>query len=103
MGDLGEVGTVHSIAVQLPQGPILVPDIRTIGFANRKIIVSCEQTRNLLDLTSLWKKTVLTQLDRDTLEPEETIKMESDSSLSDSSRTDLSYLFRILGYRQTIK
>jgi hypothetical protein len=50
-------------------------------------------TQNLFDLTSLWKKTVLTRLERDVLEPEENLGSEMDISLSDLSETDPGYLF----------
>jgi hypothetical protein len=42
---------------------ILVPDIRKIGILNRRLITSRKRTRNLFDLTSFWKKTVLEKLD----------------------------------------
>lgn len=44
---------------------IWMPDIRKIDIANRRVIVSRKRTRNLFDLTSLWKKIVVTTLDRD--------------------------------------
>jgi hypothetical protein len=47
------------------------------------MIVSRKRTRNLFDLTSLWKKTVLTRLERDVLEPEENLGSEMDISSSD--------------------
>jgi hypothetical protein len=50
------------------------------------------------DFTSLWKKTVLTRLERDALEPEENLGSEMDISLSNLSKTDPGYLFQIIGY-----
>jgi hypothetical protein len=45
-------------------GPVAMPDIRKIGFDQKRFLVSRKRTRNLFDLTSLWKKTVLTRLDQ---------------------------------------
>jgi hypothetical protein len=98
-GDLEDVEAARCVVVNTPTGPTSIPDVRTIGFANRRMIVSRKRTRNLFDLTSLWKKTVLNRLERDVLEPEENLAMEVDSSVSsDESETDPGYLFRIIGY-----
>lgn len=43
--------------------PVLMPDARKINVVNRRILVSRKRTRNLFDLTSLWKKTVLSRLE----------------------------------------
>lgn len=51
--------------VQTSNGPSLMPDIRKINILNRRMIVSRKRTRNLFDLTSLWKKTVVTTLEHD--------------------------------------
>ena len=42
-----------------------VPDIRKLDILNRRMIVSRKRTRNLFDLTSLWKKTVLHKYEND--------------------------------------
>ena len=47
-----------------------VPDIRKLDILNRKLITSRKRTRNLLDLASLWKKTVLESMDTQILEEE---------------------------------
>ena len=86
------------VIVNTPLGPSPVPDVWTVGLANRKLIVSHKCTRNLFDLTSLWKKMVINQLERDALEPERNLIESSDSSLSDESEMDLSYLFQIINY-----
>jgi hypothetical protein len=98
-GDLDGVEAVRCVIVNTVLGPSPVPDVRTIGLANRKLIVSRKRTQNLFDLTSLWKKTVINRLERDVLEPEENLVEVLDSSLSDESKTDPSYLFRVIGYR----
>jgi hypothetical protein len=97
-GDLEDVSTSQCVIVDTPTGPRPIPDIQTIGFANHRMIVSCKQTRNLFDLTSLWKKTVITRMDRDALEPKENLGSDMDVSSSDLSETDPGYLFQIIGY-----
>jgi hypothetical protein len=97
-GDLEDVSASRCVIVDTPTGPRPIPDIRTIGFANRRMIVSRKRTRNLFDLTSLWKKTVITRMDRDALEPEENLGSDMDVSSSDLSETDPGYLFQIIGY-----
>ena len=98
LGDLTEVEAARCVVVNTSEGLLPVPDVRTIGFAQRKLIVSRKRTRNLFDLTSLWKKTVLDRLERDVLEPEENLVHNSDISSSDESETDPSYLFRTINY-----
>ena len=46
------------------------PDIRKINILNRRMIVSRKRTRNLFNLTTLWKNRVITHMETDTL-PEE--------------------------------
>ena len=99
LGNLVEVEAARCVVVNTPSGSSPVPDVRTIGLANRKLIVSRKRTRNLFDLTSLWKKTVIDQLERDALEPERNLVESSDSSSSDESENDPSYLFRVINYR----
>jgi hypothetical protein len=66
-----------------------MPDVRLVGFHNKRVLVSRKRTRNLFDLTSLWKKTVLTSIDQDASNPmEQTIALhglDSDES-SDEGR-----------------
>jgi hypothetical protein len=65
--------------------------------------VSQKRTRNLFDLTSLWKKTVLTTLDNDAFEPEDNvIRLHRRDSDSDMDVDDPDKLFDILGYRQLV-
>jgi hypothetical protein len=82
----------------MPSGPRSILDVWTIEFSNRHMIVLCKCTQNLFDLTSLWKKMVLTRLDRDAIEPEENLRSEMDVSLSNLSETDPSYLFQVINY-----
>ena len=99
LGDLEDVEVAQCVIVNTPSGPSPILDIQILGLANRKLIVSRKHTRNLFDLTSLWKKTVINRLERDVLEPEENLVEASDSSSSDESETDLSYLFHVINYR----
>jgi hypothetical protein len=48
-------------------GSHLMPDVRKINILNRRMITSRKRTRNLFDLTSLWKKTVLSRIEDDAL------------------------------------
>jgi hypothetical protein len=43
--------------------PVFVPDVRKTSILNRRMITSRKRTKNLFDLTSLWKKIVLEELD----------------------------------------
>ena len=47
----------------------MIPDIRKTDIFNRRTIVSRKRTRNLFDLTSLWKKTVLQKYEIDASNP----------------------------------
>ena len=78
----------------------LMLDIRKIGFSNKRVLVSRKHTRNLFDLTSLWKKTVLTTLDEDALDTDNNINIHHANSDSDMDVDNPDYLFNILGYRQ---
>jgi hypothetical protein len=54
----------HDLEVMGSGGSVVwVPDLRQIGFDKKRIIVSKKRTRNVFDLTSLWKRTVLAKLD----------------------------------------
>jgi hypothetical protein len=86
------------VVVNTPTGPHPIPDVWTIGFANHRMIVSCKCMQNLFNLTSLWKKTVITRIDRDTLEPEKNLGSDMDISSSNLSETDPGYFFQIIGY-----
>ena len=44
-------------------GTLMIPDIRKLGLLDRRMIVSRKRTRNLFDLTNLWKKLVLLEVD----------------------------------------
>jgi hypothetical protein len=63
--DLKDVPDNLTTLIQTKDGFCAVPDIRKIGFQNSRTIVSRKRTRNLFDLTSLWKKMVLTGYDKE--------------------------------------
>jgi hypothetical protein len=96
--DLQVEDPARCVVVSMPAGPHPIPDVQTIGFSNSRMIVSCKRMQNLFDLTSLWKKTLLTMLDRDAVELEENLESEMDISSSDLSKTDPSYLFQVINY-----
>lgn len=105
--------------VQTMDGVKPVPDIRKLDFLHRRVIMSRKHTKNLLDLTSIWKKIVLLQLDKDASNPLDARSLKYDietpdpkgndveiDSLDDSITSgDLVYvrwdaLFDVLGYWQ---
>jgi len=45
-----------------------IPDIRKLDILQRQMIISRKRTRNLFDLTNLWKNIVLTNMDQQVLE-----------------------------------
>jgi hypothetical protein len=51
--------------VQTEEGPVMMPDIRKLDILKRRTIVSRKRTRNLFDLTSIWKKAALRRLEED--------------------------------------
>src|ERR1700761_504513 len=53
---------------ELPPGETY--DLRDTTLFNSRVLVSRKRTRNFLDLTNLWKKTVLENLERDVLADE---------------------------------
>jgi hypothetical protein len=89
--DTGSLETMlESIAtpVYVEDGLSLMPDIRKINILHRRTIVSRKRTRNLFDLTSLWKKTVLLQLEQDVLEPERNLPPPQEAPLPPPMQVD---------------
>ena len=76
-------------------GSHLMPDIRKINILQRRMITSRKQTHNLFDLTSLWKKTVLSRIEDDTLTQEipNSNPYESPGLDSSDSSNDLEHIF----------
>ena len=77
-------------------GPTHMPDLTKLGFLDRRMIVSRKRTRNLFDLTSLWKKTVLSRMEEDLSDPmtvdeqgDEDVVMENTAELSDDEDNEL--------------
>ena len=92
---------IGSLCTSLPtaDGQKLLPDVRKINILNRRMIVSRKRTKNLFDLTSLWKKTVITQLEHDATDPDRnSMDVDDDESASDSDQGDPGYVFQTLGY-----
>lgn len=78
-----------------------VPDMSKIRILNSRMIVSRKRTKNLFDLTSLWKKIVLLKMEERVLQENHDIEVpankgpaqgESVSSDSDMSDTDVNHL-----------
>lgn len=66
-GDLEEVDGSLKTAVKTTDGLLEIPDIRKLDIFKRRWITSRKRTRNLFDLTGLWKRTVITKLEQQTL------------------------------------
>ena len=66
-GSLDSISDELTSELPTTNGVKPMPDIRKLDILNRRMIVSRKRTRNLFDLTSLWKKTVLQTLDDDAL------------------------------------
>jgi hypothetical protein len=49
-----------------------MPDVRQINYDRRQVLVSRKRTRNLIDLTGLWKNIVLSQMDEHMLDIDDT-------------------------------
>lgn len=73
--DVGAFGT----DVQVVGGRAMMPDVRKIGFSNRRTMVSKKRTRNLFDLTNLWKNIVLTKMEHKALSNETKSKEQNNS------------------------
>lgn len=70
-------------------GPRPMPDISKLGFLNNRFIVSRKRTKNLFDLTSLWKKTVLQKMEEDISEsPGDDLEVDVDEVDMDISDDD---------------
>ena len=106
--DEREVKDLHETPVDfcLPLGSngdlTLMPDVRKIGFSDKRILVSRKRTRNLFDLTSLWKHTVLTTLDKDASAQGEVINLHRADSDSDMEVDDPEALFNVVRDRKSV-
>lgn len=71
--DFGSLEVSSNLFTEVPDtlgGVVDIPDIRKINILNRRMIVSRKRGRNMFDLTNLWKRLVLEQLE-DKVEEEE--------------------------------
>jgi len=59
IGDLELVDPELCSEYHSSDGPVMMPDIRKLDILNRRFIVSRKRTRNIFDLTSLWKKAAI--------------------------------------------
>jgi hypothetical protein len=98
-GDLDVMIESSCTLVHTDNGQALLPDVRKIGILYCQMIVSHKHTKNLFDLTSLWKKIVISQLEHDATDPDQNLMdVDDDESSSDSDVSDKRYVFQILGY-----
>jgi len=70
IGGLEDVDRELCSPVRTSDGLVMMPDIRKLDILNRRMIVSRKRTRNIFDLTSLWKKTALKRFEEAILEEE---------------------------------
>ena len=63
--DLEGISEALTTPVHTVGGLKAIPDLRKIGFLDRQMIVSRKRTCNLFDLTTLWKKLVLSGFDHE--------------------------------------
>ena len=81
------------------------PDVRKLEILSSRMIVSRKRTRNLFDLTNLWKRLVLTKMDQQVLEDnheaapveeDDDVDMDVVNSDSDSSNSDVDPFIQLL-------
>ncbi|KAG7439348.1 uncharacterized protein BT62DRAFT_1014089 [Guyanagaster necrorhizus] len=86
-GDIppSEVDNRLLMAVETPVGPVGMLDTRTIGILNRRTIVSKKRTKNLFDMTGLWKKIVLRKFDEDSVFSDQNVPPSDSSAAGDDS------------------
>ena len=85
--ELRDAPVALTSVIKTTDGFVAVPDLRKIGFLDRRTIVSRKRTRNLFDLTTLWKKLVLTGYDREVSDHPGTVAdthIDGDNADSDS-------------------
>ncbi|EAU86332.2 hypothetical protein CC1G_05326 [Coprinopsis cinerea okayama7 len=67
VGDFTDVPDELMSLFRTTKGLRYMPDVSKTNIWQRKVLVSRKRTRNLFDLTSLWKKQVLSKLEEDIL------------------------------------
>ena len=75
--DASKIRPEYLTSLWTSEGKKPMPDVRKIGITKKKIIVSRKRTRNLFDLASLWKKTVISRFEKNALDPDENIEEQS--------------------------
>ena len=86
-------------SVMTNEGPQYMPDMSKTDILGRRWLVSRKRTRNLFDLTSLWKKAVITRLDEDVLmdDSDDSELMSVDSSDRSDGIDPNFYIQQVLG------
>ena len=64
LGGLDDVSPGLKTRVNAKEGPVEMPDIRKTDILSRRWIVSRKRTKNLFDLTAVWKQTLATTQQR---------------------------------------
>jgi hypothetical protein len=66
----------------------LLPDVRQLDILKRRTIISRKPTRNLFDLTNLWKNIVLLKMDQQVLEDNHNVNINQDDAMDIDSESD---------------
>ncbi|KAJ6524379.1 hypothetical protein B0H19DRAFT_847122, partial [Mycena capillaripes] len=65
MGSLEAVAESSCTLLHTTDGLKLLPDVRKTDILSRRMIVSRKRTKNLFDLTNLWKRAVIEKMEED--------------------------------------
>jgi hypothetical protein len=84
VGDLTGADPDLCRQVQTGKGTVVIPDITKLDILDRRLMVARRRTKNLFDLTSLWKKTVLHSMEISALEPIDQKEDQDDDSDMDT-------------------
>ena len=89
LGDLDDTDEGLCSFVKDSQGQgHLLPDVRQLDILKRRTIVSRKRTRNLFDLTNLWKNIVLLKMDQQVLEDNHNANANQDDAMDIDSESD---------------
>jgi hypothetical protein len=107
-GTTGDIGSIPEELVEViftPEGKRKMPDVTKLGFEKRRFIVSRKRTKNLFDLTALWKKVVLTGMDEHASVPnlEPPVELDNDEDLdSDESESEARNMAQLTNMRLSL-
>lgn len=99
--DLVEPAFCAALPGRVPDEPFMMPDVRKTSILNYKLITSRKRTRNLMDLTNLWKKVVITHIEEDIhTAPDSDSDMELHRASPSADALNMQALFEDVGFRQ---